>query len=58
LGTPLPEGTVSRLVAVNANWVLDDPSDQGARAWLEELAKMLREELAASGARTRWPGDD
>jgi hypothetical protein len=56
LTTPQPEGTLSDLVAVDANEALDDPSDEGARRWLEDLAVMLREELAASGARTHWLG--
>ena len=57
LGAPQPDGTLSKLVAWEANWVLDDPTDTGARRWLEELVEMLKEELKASGARTRWLGE-
>ena len=43
LAGPLPaEGTLARLVAWEANWPLDDPSDAGARAWLEGLAAIVR----------------
>ena len=32
-----------RLVGWEANWVLDDPSDEGAARFLGELAQMVRE---------------
>jgi hypothetical protein len=38
-----PPGTLARLVGWEANWVLDDPSDAGAKQFLRELALMLRE---------------
>lgn len=41
-----PEGDLAQLVAWEANWVLDDPSDVGARAFLAGLAGLLREVLA------------
>jgi hypothetical protein len=44
-GPPLPEGTLARLVAWEANQGLDDPSDAGARAWLEDLAALVRDAL-------------
>lgn len=44
-----PEGALARLVAWDGNWVLDDPSDAGAAAFLRELAAMLRAVLAAAG---------
>jgi len=34
--------------AGDANWVLDDPSDAGALAFLREVAQMLREVIAAA----------
>ncbi len=39
------QGTLSDLVAWQANWVLDDPSDEGAKVWLREVAEMVRELL-------------
>lgn len=41
----LPAGTLSMLIAYDANWQIDDPSDTGAARWLADLAQMLREEL-------------
>ena len=38
-------GTFSHLIAYDANWVIDDPSDEGAKIWLSSLATLLREEL-------------
>ncbi|MFI7602925.1 hypothetical protein [Actinoplanes sp. NPDC049681] len=48
LAEPLPDGTLARLIGWDANWVLDDPSDAGAAAFLRELADMIREVLAAA----------
>ena len=42
---PAEEGVLARLAACDAGKVLDDPSDAGAKAWLQEIAGMLREEL-------------
>ncbi|MCA9538851.1 MAG: hypothetical protein KC620_08180 [Myxococcales bacterium] len=42
---PQEEGILGSLIAFDANWVLDDPSDAGALAFLVQLAKMLRETL-------------
>lgn len=42
-----PEGVFAELVARDANRSLDDPSDEGARIWLTQLARRLRE----------WMGD-
>lgn len=39
------DGTLSQLVAWDANWVLDDPSDQGAKVWLSQLVELIREVL-------------
>ena len=44
---PAEGGTLLRLVVVEGGKVLIDNSDAGAQAWLEALAQMLREELAA-----------
>ena len=46
LANPPQEGVLARLVATDAGWVLDDPSDSGAREWLKGIGQMLREELA------------
>ena len=45
LENPVKEGVLAQLVAYDAGWVLDDPSDAGARAWLKDVAQMVREEL-------------
>ncbi|MGH2354612.1 MAG: hypothetical protein ACRDI2_22555 [Chloroflexota bacterium] len=50
LAEPSPEGMLAQVVALEANWVLDDPSDAGARAWLEELASLIRDVLDQAGA--------
>jgi hypothetical protein len=39
-------GILSTLVSMDANWVLDDPSDAGAKVFLSEIAEMLHEELS------------
>ena len=43
LRTPLPPGTLASLVARDANRSLDDPSDEGAAAWLADLAARVRQ---------------
>jgi hypothetical protein len=43
LATPQPPGVLSELVAWEADWMLDDPSDEGAEAFLRQIAGMLRE---------------
>jgi hypothetical protein len=48
LADPQPDGTLSHLIAVDANCSLADPSDTGARDYLRQLADVLREALAAS----------
>lgn len=52
LAEPQPEGTLSYLVAVDANRSLADPSDAGAREYLCQLADVLREALAANPEKT------
>jgi hypothetical protein len=39
-----------RLVAWDANWVLDDPSPAAAGEWLRGLADLIRSALAAGAA--------
>jgi hypothetical protein len=48
-GPPPPEGTLARLVAWDANQGLEDESDAGARAWLQELAALVRDVLDGAG---------
>lgn len=43
---PSEQNALAHLVGWVGNWVLDDPSDQGAAAFLAELAEMLREVIA------------
>ena len=42
----IERGQLLLLVEYDAGWVLNDKSDEGARAWLQMLASMLHEELA------------
>lgn len=44
-GPPPEEGALSRLVAWEAGWVLQDESDEGAKIWLGSLAELLRRYL-------------
>jgi hypothetical protein len=46
LAEPQPPGLLARLVAWDANWPLDDPSDGAAAAFLRQIADVLREVLA------------
>jgi len=50
---PQPPGVLAELVAWDANWVLDDPSDVGAAAFLRQIAAMLRDVLAEAEQRRR-----
>ena len=43
LAQPPAPGTLSRLVAIDANENIDDPSDEGARIWLQEAAQLARD---------------
>ncbi len=40
---------LGRMVAWDANWVLEDPSDEGARHFLETVAEMLRDIVGRRG---------
>ena len=52
---PATPGVLARLVAWDANWVLDDESDVGALQFLREIAQMLREVIeAAPPSAERW----
>ncbi|WP_084598774.1 hypothetical protein [Actinoplanes subtropicus] len=52
---PTEPGALARLVAWDANWVLDDESDPAALAFLREVAQMLREVIeAAPASAERW----
>ncbi len=42
LADPGLHDQLGRMVAWDANWVLEDPSDDGARRFLEMVADMLR----------------
>jgi hypothetical protein len=53
LAQPQPEGTLAQLVGWDGNWVLDDPSDRGAAAFLAELAEMLRTVIAEAESAQR-----
>ena len=46
-------GTLAELVARDANRSLDDPSDDGARVWLAQLAGRVREWLGDAAPPTR-----
>jgi hypothetical protein len=42
---PAEEGVLSRLVAVEANWPLNDPSDEGAMEWMRQMVALIRDTL-------------
>ncbi len=54
LADPTVEPEFARLVGWDGNWVLDDPSNAGARRFLEEVAQMLRDVL--DSAPDKWRG--
>lgn len=49
----LPDGVLAQLVGWDGNWVLEDPSDEGAKAFLHEVASMLRHVTAQAPAAPR-----
>jgi hypothetical protein len=51
---PMMESELARLVGWDGNWVLEDPSNAGAKAFLQQVAGMLREVL--DDAPDRWRG--
>ena len=50
LADPPPDDTLSKMVAWEVGWVLDDTSEEGARKWIGELAQLVRDSLAHGGA--------
>ncbi|GIM96883.1 hypothetical protein [Paractinoplanes toevensis] len=52
---PTGSNVLNHLVAWDANWVLDDPSDASSLEFLREVAQMLREVIAeAPPSAERW----
>jgi hypothetical protein len=52
---PAEAGALTRMVAWDANWVLDDPTDESSLQFLREVAQMLREVIdAAPPTAERW----
>ena len=49
LADPPAGGELARLVGWDGNWVLDDPSDAGAAAWLRDLAGLVQRVLDEAG---------
>ncbi len=52
IADPPRDGTLSFMVAVDANRQLPDPSDEGALAYLYRIACMLRDVLGSDPAGT------
>jgi hypothetical protein len=44
---PPEAGTLRSLVVQETSWVLEDDTDEGAKAWLKKVALMLRRHLGA-----------
>ena len=42
---PAERGVLFEMVAWDANWVLEDKTDEGAKVWMREVAEMVREVL-------------
>ena len=55
IATPQPPGSLSRLVAYEGNWMLDDESDTAAMAWFRELVSRLRDWLGEHAPPPRAP---
>jgi hypothetical protein len=53
LAEPQPPDALARVVGWNGNWVLDDPSDAGAAAFLATLADHMRAAVAEVEAARR-----
>lgn len=45
LAEPQEPGVLANLVAWDANWVLDDPTDAGAAEFLREVAGLMRQAI-------------
>jgi hypothetical protein len=42
---PSEEGTLANLVAWEANWVLEQPDDEGAKDWLRTILQLAKDVL-------------
>jgi hypothetical protein len=42
---PAEKGVLSQLVAIDANWPLNDPSDEGAMEWMRQMVALTRDTL-------------
>ena len=42
---PEGDGNLANIVAWEANWVLEDETDEGAKKWLREIAEIIRKSL-------------
>ena len=42
---PAERGVLFEMVTWDANWVLEDKTDEGAKVWMREVAEMVREVL-------------
>ena len=47
LAEPTPSGTLAELVALEANWGLEDTSDAAAAQWLADIARLIHGVLDA-----------
>lgn len=56
LDEPQVPGVLMRMVASDANWVLDDLSDEAAAAFLRQIADMLRDVIAEADTRRSGQG--
>ncbi len=45
LADPPTDNTLADIVAWDANWILENPSNEGAKQWLQEMIQLLREVL-------------
>lgn len=42
---PAENEILSHLVAIDANWPLNDPSDEGAMEWMRQMVALIRDAL-------------
>ena len=42
---PSEKGILSQLVVIDANWPLNDPSDEGAMEWMRQMVALIRDAL-------------
>lgn len=55
LTLPQPPGLLTQLVATEANWVLDDPTDETSAAFLRQIADLIREVIAEADQQRSQP---